>query len=235
MKAYDCLIVEDSEPMALVLTNQLRELSIVNNISHCTTIAQATQLLISEPVDLIFLDVELNDDSGLSLLNMIDNLPPVVVVSSHTKYAFDCFDLNVADYIQKPVTKSRLLRSINRAVGIGIGKNSVVSNDAIFLKVSRRLQKFPFDSIDYIEAYGIYSKVHFQRKFEVVNDSLAVIEKRLPAQLFRRVHKSYIVNLNHITSYNQNNFFVQDTKIPIGVSYRETIPNIYDSLDTTPD
>jgi two-component system, LytTR family, response regulator LytT len=231
MKAYNCLIVEDSEPTALVLKNHLNELSIVNSISHCSTVAEATQLLISQSFDLIFLDVELNEDSGLELLKMIDNLPPVVVTSSHTKYAFECFDLNVADYIQKPVTKSRLLRSISRAIGVGIGKDSVVSNDAIFLKVSRRLQKFTFDNIDFIEAYGIYSKVHSQQKFEVVNDSLAVIEKRLPAHLFRRVHKSYIVNLNQITSYNQNNFFIQDTKIPIGASYRDTIPNIYDTLD----
>ncbi|ARK11141.1 LytR/AlgR family response regulator transcription factor [Fibrivirga algicola] len=227
MHAFRCLIIEDSEPASRLLIEYLTELSLFSQLTPCLTLSDAITTLLRERYDLIFLDVELNSQNGLDLLSAIDDLPPVIVMSAHDKYAIPCFDLNVADYLQKPFGKLRLIRSIDRAIGISATKENVVTNEAIFLKIGRRLQKFDFTQVDYIEAYGIYSKIHFQGRCDVVNEPIMTLGNRLPKHLFRRVHKSYIVNLSHITSYNQNNFFIGEAKIPLGTSYREQLPNLY--------
>ncbi|MEZ0538340.1 LytR/AlgR family response regulator transcription factor [Fibrella arboris] len=230
MQTYRCLIIEDSEPTALLLKQYLTDLSIFSQLTICSTYSQAITALLQHTFDLIFLDIELNAANGLELLRTAHSFPPVIVISAHPQYAVDCFDLDVADYLQKPFSQSRLLRSIQRAMSIRVDKESIVTSQVIFLKVGRRLQKFAFSQIDFIEAYGIYCKIHYQGKIDVVNEPIMVLEERLPLHYFRRVHKSFIVNLNHITSYNHNNFFIGDAKIPLGISYRDHLPTIYQLL-----
>jgi two-component system, LytTR family, response regulator LytT len=232
MKTYNCLIVEDTEAAVIILKNYLNELALFETVTVCSTLNEASQILMKQSIDLIFLDVEVNDENGLDLISQHKNLPPIIVVSAHNHYAVNSYDLDVSDYMQKPFTKSRLLRSLSRALNISIERESVTTEQAIFLKVRRRLKKFLFDEIDYVEALGIYSKIHFGKNFEVINESLAVLEKRLPLKLFRRVNKSYIVNLDRITSYNQNNLFVNEEKIQIGTAYRENLPNIFRGLES---
>ncbi len=230
MQALNCLIIDDSAPDALFLQDQLNNLALFNTITTCRTFNEAYTALTQHTFSLIFLDVEVDNNSGLDLLQAIDTMPPVIVITAHDHYAVQCFDLDVADYIQKPVNRVRLLRSIQRAVGLSINEDTVLTSQEIFLKVSRRLQKFAFNEIDYIEAYGIYSKIHFGKKIEVVNEPIMTLEKQLPTRLFRRVHKSYIINMKRVTAYNQNNFFVEEAKIPIGVSYRADLPNVFNAL-----
>lgn len=231
MHAYTCLIVDDSIPDALFLEQTLTDLTLFDTITVCSAYAEAFATLVrQQPYDLIFLEVELNGDNGLNLLSAVPQLPPVVVVSACDRYAVQCFDLNVADYIQKPITKERLLRSINRAINLSIDSESVLTPQEIFLKVGRRLQKFVFSEIDYIEAYGIYTKVYFRKNIAVVNEPIMALEKRLPTRFFRRVHKSYIINLDHVTAYNQNNFFIDEQKIPIGNTYRADLPNVFNAI-----
>lgn len=214
----------------MLLKQYLIELSIFSHLTVCSSLNEAISALFYETYDLIFLDIELNTNSGLDLLRAGQKLPPVIVTSAHSTYAVDCYDLDIADYLQKPFSKSRLLRSIHRAIGMTVDKENIVTNQVIFLKVGRRLHKFAFSQIDFIEAYGVYCKIHYQGKIEVVNEPIMVLEERLPLHYFRRVHKSYIVNLDRITSYNHNNFFVGEAKIPVGVSYRDYLPNIYQLL-----
>ncbi|MEZ0487208.1 LytR/AlgR family response regulator transcription factor [Fibrella aquatica] len=230
MQAYRCLIIDNSESSALLLKEYLTELSIIGQFTLCYTYAEAATALLSNSYDLIFLEIELNEQNGLDLLKLMPALPPVIVVSAQSQYAVDCFDLNVADFLQKPFGKTRLFRGVYRAMNISADKESIIVEQTIFLKVGRRLQRFRFDQIDYIEAYGIYSKVYFQGHFDVVNEPIMNLENRLPNLYFRRVHKSYIVNLERITSYNHTNFFIGDVKIPLGTSYRDHVPNIYQLL-----
>jgi two-component system, LytTR family, response regulator LytT len=221
MRTYTCLIVEDSDINALLLKEYLTELALFDNIVVCESVNEASVVLLQQSVNLIFLDVELKAESGLELLTTFDRLPPVIVVSAHERYAVDCFDLNVADYLKKPYTQKRLLRGIKRALGLVLEKEPIAVHDVIFLKIGRRLQKFPYNQIDYIEAFGIYCKIHYQKQFHVVNETISTLESRLPTKLFRRVQKSFIINLTHVTSYNQNNFYINDKKIRVSAAYRE--------------
>jgi two-component system, LytTR family, response regulator LytT len=232
MNLYNCLIVEDCETNALFLKEHLVELALFESITVCPALHEASILLLQQSVNLIFLDVELQTENGLDLLTTFDKLPPVIVVSAHDHYAVDCFDLNVVDYLKKPYTQKRLLRSIKRALGLVVEKENMVLEDVIFLKIGRRLQKFAFDQIDYIEAFGLYSKVHYQKKFTIVKESISVLESRLPVKLFRRVQKSFIVNLSHVTSYNQNNFYINDQKIRISATYRDDVPSPDPAVNT---
>ncbi|RYF71018.1 MAG: response regulator transcription factor [Cytophagaceae bacterium] len=230
MQTYRCLLIDDSNPAEMTLKNSLTELSIFSQLTICTTYIDAINTLLCDAHDLIFLCAEFNGSKGLELISSTPKLPPVVVVSSSSQFAVECYDLNVVDYLLKPFSQARLLRSIHRAIGISVHKESITTSQVVFLKVGRRLQKFAFNQIDYIEAYGIYCKIHYQGKVDVVNEPIMVLEERLPLQHFRRVHKSFIVNLDRITSVNHNNFFVGETKIPLGISYRDHLPNIYQLL-----
>ena len=230
METYRCLVVEDSESTTEIIKQYLSELTLYSEVTIAPTYVQAARVLLHQSFDLIFLDAELSGTKSLDLLNTNKQLPPVVVMSAHNQYAADCFDLDVADFLPKPFSKSRFLRGINRAMGISVDRESVTMQQSIFLKVGRRLNKFSYNDIDYIEAYGIYSKIHSKDKITVVNEPIIVLEKRLPARTFRRVHKSFIVNLNRISSYSQNSFYVDEVKIPIGVSYRDALPNMFNLL-----
>lgn len=223
---YRCLLVDETETLAPPLHDRLAELSIFGQLTTCLTYTDAVSTLLQETFDLVFLTVESNAEEGLSLLKP-KKRPPVIVLSTHPHHAVACYDLDVADYLQPPFDKSRLLRSIHRALGISVHKENIVTSEVIFLKVGRRLQKFAFNHIDYIEAYGVYCKIHHKGKIEVVNEPIMVLEERFPLHHFRRIHKSFIVNLDHITSYSHNSFFIDEAKIPIGISYRDHLPNIY--------
>ena len=227
MQAYDCLIVNDSLASARLFEKQLIDLALFDTITVCTTLSGAFSALTHHGYDLIFLDTGPGSEHGLDLLSASTKLPPVVVMSSCDQFAVRCYDLDVADYIQPPVERNRLLRGIHRAIGLSVKANSVVTPQEIFMKVGRRLQRFVFNEIDFIEAYGIYTKIHYRRKIEVVNEPIMALEQRLPTRFFRRVHKSYIINLTRVTAYNQTNLFVDEEVIPIGVSFRPDLPNIF--------
>ncbi len=176
-------------------------------------------------VDLIFLDVEMPNLNGLDLLDSIKDLPPVVLVSSHEKYAASAFEYKVLYYLVKPLEYSKFLKAIERVYEhLEIKKE--ISLDYLFVKENGSISKVMLHDIQYFEALGDYVKVHIKDRVLVANSTMKNIEDKLKQNpLFVRLHRSYIVNLSFLQDFDSEAAVVSKTVIPIGNKYRTGMQN----------
>ncbi|RRB04927.1 LytR/AlgR family response regulator transcription factor [Larkinella rosea] len=231
MKYRQSLIVDDSESAVTILQEYLAQLPFFMPPQVCGTVRDATTILQQQSFDLIFLDIHLPDQSGTELLRSFPRPLPVIITTAHAEFAAESYDLNVADYLLKPYSFGRFTRAINRALGVQMAQNSVSEDRFIFLKVGHSMQRFDYDTIDYVQAFGTYCKVFINQKVIVVNEIISHLENLLPRQRFLRIHKSYLMNLSKINSYNYRNIVIGSTKIPLGASYREKFEGFLSLLD----
>lgn len=234
MNIKQYLIIDDKEPDVKHLKNLLNRFTFFQLAAVASTVESAVAVLATQPIDLIFLDVRLANQSGLTLLKAGISLPPVIIISAYPEYAIDSYEIGkAADYLLKPFTEERLHIAITRALQLQSNANHILETDAIFLKMGRKIQRFNYGSIDYVEAFGIYSKVYAGEQMNLVNERLSSLTRLLPSRLFMRVHKSYLINVNKISSYDRNNLWLGKTKIPIGKSYRPQLEGLLALFDNS--
>ncbi|GAB3725942.1 LytR/AlgR family response regulator transcription factor [Spirosoma lituiforme] len=227
MKIKQCLIIDDQPDDVNTLQTYLDKITFFAVSGVTATLEEAIRVLAQHPVDLIFLDVQLGDQTGMNLLRSGVNLPPVIITSAYAEYAVDSYEIGrAADYLLKPFTFERLQLSLTRALQFQVRENSITDVDGIFLKMGRRIQRFDYDSIVYIESYGAYAKVYTLEQTYVVNERTAALANLLPSRQFIRVHKSYIINISKITSYDSRSLWIGDVKIPIGLSFKPKLEGI---------
>ncbi|MBD2751393.1 LytR/AlgR family response regulator transcription factor [Spirosoma validum] len=227
MKSKNYVIVDDSIADAGFLKQQLDLVPFLELFKICSSVEEVIEVLINQKIDLLFLDIKLSGQSGLDLLKFSPELPPVIIVSAYPEYAIESYEIGrAADYLLKPFTYERLLIGLNRALSIQIKPTSIAEPDFIFLKMGRKIQRFDYKSIEYVEAYGIYSKVICSAHTYTVNERLVTLTELLPDQLFMRVHKSYLINITKITSYDRNYLWLGQLKIPIGISFRPKLEGL---------
>ena len=221
------IIIDDTESDVLYVRDLLDKLPFLNLAGICSTIEKATELLSQEVIDLIILDINLADQSGLTLLKLGIQLPPVIITSAFSDFALESYEIGkAADYLLKPYTFERLLIAVNRALNLQVSATSIANPTYIFLKMGRKIQRFDYQSLDFVEGYGLYSKVVTGTQTHVVNERLASLTELLPARFFLRVHKSYIINITKITSFDRNTLWINNHKIPIGISYRHKLDGL---------
>ncbi|WP_020599453.1 LytR/AlgR family response regulator transcription factor [Spirosoma panaciterrae] len=234
MKARKYIIIDVVETDIADLKDKLQKFPLLECTRVCHTLEEAVEVLAKESIDLIFLDANLGDDDGLTLLKCGINLPSVIVTSKRPEDALECYNIGTpADFLLKPFTFERLLRAMSRTFRQQFASNSFANLDSIFLKTGRKIQRFNYQAIDYIESYGIYSKVHMSDGYQIVNERVASLAKLLPAHFFMRVHKSFIINISKITSFDRSALSIGTTKIPIGVSYRQKLEGLLNLLEVT--
>lgn len=227
MNTRKCLLLEDSKDAAYALEQSLAEIGLYH-LKQVSNIDDAVAALRQEKFELLFVDIRLGTSSGLEFLKSYTNLPPAIIISSCPEYAIDTYDIKgVSDFVAKPYTTSRLRRAINRAIGDIYQENAIIEKNFAFLKSGRSILKFDYLDIDYIKAYGVYSKVFNGKSYSLVNESISTLVLTLPPNLFRRVHKSYVINLNQVTGYDHNYFYLEDSKIPIGVTYKDSLKALF--------
>jgi len=226
MNAKKCLIIDDDPQAQRLLEEYISRLPFFAAPQACSTAEDAIQALSKDAFDIIFMDIELPGMSGIELLQSFTDRHPVIISSSHIGFALDSYDLNVIDYLVKPFSFARFTRAVNRA--FRQDATPAEQRNELFLKVGRKLQLFKFSEIEYIEADGQYSKVFQKSKFVLVNDTISVIQDRLPKHLFLRVHKSFVVNLTFLTAYDYRTIWLNDIKIPVGETYRKAFQGAID-------
>jgi len=228
MHTKQYLIIDDSPQDAEYVASVLTPFTFYKLAAVAPTLEEAVRILDTQHIDLIFLDVRLAGQSGLTLLRTGMKLPPVIVMSSFSEYAVDSYEIGqAADYLLKPFTADRLQLALARALRLPPDPSGTVADPTgVFLKAGRKIQRFGYDSIDYVQAYGVYSKVHEGPLVHLVNERLLALDGLLPPRYFIRVHKSYILNINKITSFERRYFWVGKSKIPIGVSYRPRLSSL---------
>lgn len=206
------------------LASQVVDLTVAG---ECSNAMEAYNLLSSQPIDVLFLDIEMPEMSGLELTRHLGNKRPVIIFTSAKKeYAVDAFELNVADYIVKPVTVSRFLQAIEKAREIyhsNKGQVSVEEKEFIFIRDNGILKRLLIDDIHFLEAMGDYVKVFTREKFHAIHVTLRNVEEKLPPNKFLRVHRSFIVALNKIEKIEDGVIVINNKTVPVADAYRSSL------------
>ncbi len=225
MSDIRCIIIED-EPLAVkVLTDYIFQVPYLKLEETFKDAILATDYLRQNDTDLIFLDIHLPKLKGMSFLKTLTNPPSVIITTAYHQYAIEGFELNVTDYLLKPFDFERFLKAVTKVKKSENKKHNPdemqVEKDFIFLNVQKKRVKISFSEILYIESQQEYIKIITTKKEYIVKMSTHEIESLLPANLFKRIHRSFIVSISKIDSYSAETVEVNGVTIPIGRGYRD--------------
>lgn len=222
----NCLIVDD-EPIAQdILREYISKVDYLNLEACFSNASEAFNHLQLVRPDLIFLDINMPGIDGVSFAKIIPKGIQVVFTTAYREYALDGFDLHASDYLLKPISFERFLKSVSRVKEIqdsAIPSEGQTKQDFLFVRSDRKMEKIAFDEITYIESFSDYLKIHQENQFSVVRESISNFENKLPAAQFIRCHRSFIANINAIDSYTHEYLEVSGENLTISRSYKEEV------------
>jgi len=223
----NALVIDDNAIARSVLKKLASQVPDVTVIGECSAAIEAYTFLQEQAVDLLLLDIEMPGMSGLDLVKNLGTSRPVIIFTTSKKeYASEAFDLNVADYIVKPVTPARFVQAITKAREILESRQEEVKwtdEEFIFIRDSAIIRRLKLDDILFAEAMGDYVKVYTPQKFYAIHTTLRAVEERLPANRFLRVHRSFLVALNKIDTIQDGVLIIGDKPVPVADAYRKTL------------
>ena len=217
----NCIIIED-EPLALKRTKSyVIRLPYLNLLSSFENGVEALLFLKTNKVDLIFLDIKMDELSGIQLLESTKIESEVIITTAYDEYALKGFDLNVTDYLLKPFTFERFIRAVDKAENNLTKKNLGKEKKFIFVKTEYRWEKLSLDEILYIEGMGDYRRIHTKDKRIMTLQTFKDFELDIPKSIICRVHKSFMVSLDKIVSVERDRIKIKDLIIPISETYKK--------------
>jgi DNA-binding LytR/AlgR family response regulator len=221
----NCLIVDD-EPLSLdVLEKFIHDTPEIQLVGRCLDAFAAMKLLKETKVDILFLDINMPKLSGINMVKSMDHLPEVVFTTAYPEFAVEGFELDVLDYLVKPISFERFIRTINKAQKKIESYTSKGMNlqDFIMVKSNKKLYKVPLFEIKYIQSMGDFVKIITNEKTYISSDTLKNIATQLPEKQFIRIHKSYIISLEAFKYIEGNQVKIGDEYLPIGITYKEDL------------
>ncbi|MDO6429450.1 response regulator [Flavitalea sp. BT771] len=218
-----CIIVDD-EPLAREGMELLvKEAGFLELRATCSNAIEANRVLAEQEIDLIFLDIQMPRIRGIDFLKSLAVRPLVIITTAFPHYALEGFELNVLDYLLKPITLERFLKAVNRA------REAILPENYFFIKTSNGYEKILHEEILFIEANQNYSFIHTPRGKFITLTALGTIEEQLPPAKFLRVHKSYVVSVQQIQGLSGNEITIDKHRVPLSKNYREALMRIIDS------
>jgi DNA-binding LytR/AlgR family response regulator len=241
-----CIVVDDDAASRTLMTSYVEQHAVLEAVGSYEDAIEAANALQQQDVDLMLLDVEMPNMSGLELVDTLSAPPAIVMVSGHEEYAVDAFDIDATDYLVKPVSYARFLKAIERVranrapdassdpVPVGGGNASPDPTtasvaDHVFLKDGRRLIRVNLRNIQWIEAQGDYMLVRAGKERHMINSTMKELEKKLPPDQFVRVHRSHIVRIDQIDDIKDGTLIIGGRMLPIGPSYHD---HLIDRIET---
>lgn len=224
-----CFILDDEQHAIDVMKAYVERLPQLTLIGTSTNPVEAVSQIRQEKVELTFLDIEMDDMSGIDVMNIISPASKVIFCTAYSEFAIKSYELEAVDYLLKPLTFDRLVKAVNRATNIilkeAIAETSYIPNDYVFVRTEHKgkMLKINLDDIDYIEGMKNYVAFHQGKEKIVAYLTMKEIEDRLPKNNFMRIHKSYIVALNQIKTVEGNVILMnkRTEKIPISETYKD--------------
>jgi DNA-binding LytR/AlgR family response regulator len=227
----NCLAIDDETPALDILEDNIRRIPFLHLVGKCKNAYAAMEALQQEPVDLLFLDIEMPGISGLGFLKSLATKPMVIFITAYRNYAVEGFELDVLDYLVKPVAFDRFLKAVNKALEYqgfkyamaAPGVTAGPAPEYLFIHTEYQLTKIFLHEVTYIEALRNYIRIHFAAGVRPVLSklSLKAIEEKLPPAKFARVHKSFIVSVDKISSIRNDIIRIDVRDIPISKSCRD--------------
>jgi DNA-binding LytR/AlgR family response regulator len=229
-----CLLIDDEPPALKVLESHISQIDGLEIVAQCKNALEALDVLGSKPVDLMFLDIKMPKILGTDFLKNLSHPPKVIFVTAYRDYAVDGYELDAVDYLVKPVSFERFLKAITKVKRMmgqetaSPAKNNNSNTEAfVYLKVDRNMQKVFIEDILYIESWKDYIKVFLSTgKNFLVKQSISAMENLLSDHKFLRIHRSFMISVDKITSYNALSIQVASTEIPIGRLYKQAVMEV---------
>lgn len=225
-------IAIDDEPLALQLIEQYaRKLDWLNIDRTFSDAMEAREYLETHSIDLLFLDIQMPDVNGVNFYKELTLKPEVIFTTAYSHYAVEGFNLNAVDYLVKPYDFSRFLAAAEKARElIGYRQTKEVEDGFLLVKYNYQWLKIGYKEIDYIEALDDYIKINVKPKPYLVHMSMKVVTDKLPPEKFMRVHRSYIVCIEKVTSWNKNSITIGEKTIPVSITYQKQVQDTLNKL-----
>ncbi|MGD8780525.1 MAG: response regulator transcription factor [Ignavibacteria bacterium] len=230
----NCLAIDD-EPLALnVIKEHCKKVNSINLIATYTNAIDAITEINNNKIDLIFLDIEMPKITGLEFIKSLSNPPLIIFTTAFPNHAIDGFELDAVDYLLKPISFEKFLKAVNKAsIRLAAKKGDLFSQnnkpaEYLFVKVDYSTVKVSFSEINYVEGLKDYIKIYTNEKPIITKSTIKHMESKLPTELFVRVHKSYIISINKIDKIEYNHIIIGQTKIPIGLQFKDSF---YEKID----
>jgi DNA-binding LytR/AlgR family response regulator len=229
-----CVIIDD-EPLAIALIEEhISKFSNLTVVAKCNNAIEGFEALKALEVDLIFLDIQMPMLTGIEFLKSLSNAPKVIFTTAYREYALESYELEVIDYLLKPISFDRFFKAINKyfksaeikTISVPVESKLDASTNHIYVNMNKKHHKVLFDDILYAESLKDYVRIHTSETTIVTKEKISDFEKKLPSN-FLRTHRSYIVNSNKITAFTAQDIEIGNLEIPIGISYKQ---NVLDQL-----
>lgn len=239
MNKFRCLLVDDEPPALEVLRHYIEATPMLEIIHECNHAIGAFEYLRMNPVDLIFLDVQMPKLLGTELLKSLNHPPKVIFTTAFRDYAVEGFELGAIDYLLKPYSFDRFLKAVHKVLELeqkttGVKEQPVVSTERfLYVKADRKMVKVMIDDILYVESLKDYVRIFTGERQIITKQTITALEDMLPDDDFVRIHRSFIVSIRKIDSYNQHAVFVKKSELPIGPLYKLDIMKRLSKLTLT--
>lgn len=227
-----CLIVDD-EPLAReLIRGHVEKLENFDIIAECSDAMKALNVLREKQVDLMFMDIQMPRITGIEFLKTLKHPPKVIITTAFREYAIEGFELDVVDYLLKPITFERFLKSVNKyyqmiqdevQVITNTGADKIQEESYIYIKENKKVVKLYLSEIKYIEGLSEYVQIYTDKKKIITKTSMTQMEEKLPNEKFLRIHKSYIVSIGKIEAFTANTIEIQGKEFPIGRSFKNGV------------
>ena len=238
MRIFNCIIVDD-EPLAInVIKNYLDKLSDFEVIATCNNALEAFDVLTKQKIDLMFLDIQMPELTGIDFIKSLDKKPEIILTTAFRDYAVESYELDILDYLVKPISLNRLLKAIQKFQKTkGIHKSETAEQSRaedkdryIYIKEGKRNVKIILNDIMYIEGMKDYVKIFVGDEKIITKMSITSLEDILSREQFIRIHRSYIISLNKIKAFSASKVEIDDKKLPIGNTYKSPVLKRLDFL-----
>lgn len=220
-----CLIVDD-EPLAInVIKSHLKSFENFEVTGSCGDAMEAFNFIKTYPIDLVFLDINMPELSGMDFIRNLEQAPLIIITTAYREFAVEGFELNVFDYLVKPISFPRFVKSIDKFLAYSNIKTDSESNeiDYAFIKVDKKIVKVFYNDILYIESLKDYVRIVTQAENYITHQNLGAFTASLPQAQFLRIHRSYTISLSKIKALDGNNIEIANKQIPIGRNYQVEI------------
>ncbi len=224
----NCIVVDDNKMARAAMKQLISQVEFLVLKKECSDPMEAFNYLKTEDVDLVFLDIEMPGMSGIELLKNLEKHPLIIFITANKEYALEAFELNVADYILKPINLSRFMAAVSRAKELFDNKEQKFElnqndKDYIFVRSNSQLVKIKINDILYVQALGDYVNIFTSTARNTVHITLKALEEKLPAKKFYRLHRSYLIAIDHIDRVEEGTAFIDKHPIPIGEQFKKEL------------
>ncbi|ANQ50391.1 response regulator transcription factor [Flammeovirga sp. MY04] len=231
MSNYKVLIIDDEPIARRIVKNFLSQIDGYEVVGEASDAKAGFAEVMQNDIDLLFLDIEMPEISGLNFLRSLAQPPKVIIISAYREYAVEGFDLNVVDYLLKPVAIDRFKSAIEKFESSLQNHNKgieQIKNDYLFIRSDRKHYKINYQQITYIESQSDYLIIHgTEQQTWKTKDTIKHIEEKLPSK-FIRIHRSYIVNMDHVTALNRELVEIEKEMLPVSKSFREEVIKLFE-------